>query len=195
MSSSQALGKTILQTEVSNISSHGIWLLTQDKELFIELIFKFLDDPETVPGNFYKFVKDLGNNLDEVKEVIDDEFDVPETKPALKKQEDKSLDLLKPKVRTTLPKSTQANKARIDFVRTGDEAENLREKVVDAVILSKKRKKEKKTKKAFINNLRKSYTFLLDAKNLYSEDSIKEGAIKYIENIETIIDKIKGKLG
>ncbi len=35
MKSSQALGETILQTEVSNISSHGIWLLTLDRELFM----------------------------------------------------------------------------------------------------------------------------------------------------------------
>ncbi len=32
---SSALGNSILETEVTHISSHGIWLLTHDKELFL----------------------------------------------------------------------------------------------------------------------------------------------------------------
>jgi len=32
---SQALGKSTLAVEVTNISLHGIWLLTGEKELFI----------------------------------------------------------------------------------------------------------------------------------------------------------------
>ena len=32
---SQALGKNTLVVEVTNISTHGIWLLARDKELFI----------------------------------------------------------------------------------------------------------------------------------------------------------------
>jgi hypothetical protein len=63
MSSSQALGKTILQTEVSNISSHGIWLLTQDKELFMSFddfpwfkdipVGKIINVEEPSTGHFY----------------------------------------------------------------------------------------------------------------------------------------------
>ncbi len=33
--SSQALGKNTSVVEVTNISKHGIWLLTREKELFI----------------------------------------------------------------------------------------------------------------------------------------------------------------
>ncbi len=32
---SSALGNSILETEVTHISSHGIWLLAHDKELFL----------------------------------------------------------------------------------------------------------------------------------------------------------------
>ncbi|MDX8409688.1 MAG: DUF2442 domain-containing protein [Mariprofundales bacterium] len=32
---SLALGNSILEAEVTHISSHGIWLLTHDKELFL----------------------------------------------------------------------------------------------------------------------------------------------------------------
>jgi len=32
---SSALGNNILETEVTHISSHSIWLLTHDKELFM----------------------------------------------------------------------------------------------------------------------------------------------------------------
>jgi len=32
---SQALGKSTLVVEITNISIHGIWLLTREKELFI----------------------------------------------------------------------------------------------------------------------------------------------------------------
>jgi len=29
------LGRNILEVEVTNISNHGLWILTQDKELFL----------------------------------------------------------------------------------------------------------------------------------------------------------------
>lgn len=60
---SQALGKSTLMVEVTNISSHGIWLLTRDKELFIPYkefpwfkdapIGKILNVEEPTPGHFY----------------------------------------------------------------------------------------------------------------------------------------------
>lgn len=63
MSNSQALGKAILQTEVTNISSHGIWLLTQDRELFMPFddfpwfkdvpVSKILNVEEPSSGHFY----------------------------------------------------------------------------------------------------------------------------------------------
>jgi hypothetical protein len=44
---SSALGNNILETEVTHISSHGIWLLTHDKELFLpyEAFPWFKDQP------------------------------------------------------------------------------------------------------------------------------------------------------
>ncbi len=63
MMNSQALGKSTSLVEVTNISSHGIWLLTADKELFIPYekfpwfkdasIGKILNVEEPTPGHFY----------------------------------------------------------------------------------------------------------------------------------------------
>jgi len=60
---SQALGKSTLKVEVTNISNHGIWLLARDKELFISYeefpwfkdvpIGKILNVEEPTPGHFY----------------------------------------------------------------------------------------------------------------------------------------------
>ena len=60
---SQALGKGTLTVEVTNISNHGIWLLTGEKELFIPYeefpwfkdapIGKILNVEEPTPGHFY----------------------------------------------------------------------------------------------------------------------------------------------
>jgi len=35
MKNSLKLGRNILEVEVTNISNHGLWILTQDKELFL----------------------------------------------------------------------------------------------------------------------------------------------------------------
>ncbi|MCP4622469.1 MAG: DUF2442 domain-containing protein [bacterium] len=61
--SSQALGKNTLEVEVTNISSHGIWLLTREKELFIPYeefpwfkdaqVGNILNVEEPTPGHFY----------------------------------------------------------------------------------------------------------------------------------------------
>ena len=60
---SQALGKSTLAVEVTNISSHGIWLLTGEKEVFIPHeefpwfkdapIRKIVNVEEPTPGHFY----------------------------------------------------------------------------------------------------------------------------------------------
>ncbi|MBW2431650.1 MAG: DUF2442 domain-containing protein [Deltaproteobacteria bacterium] len=60
---SQALGKSTLVVEVTNISSHGIWLLTRERELFIPYeefpwfkeapVGKILNVEEPTPGHFY----------------------------------------------------------------------------------------------------------------------------------------------
>ncbi len=60
---SQALGKSTSLAEVTNISSHGIWLLTREKELFIPYeefpwfkdapVGKILNVEESTPGHFY----------------------------------------------------------------------------------------------------------------------------------------------
>ena len=63
MVNSQALGKNILSVEITNISSHGIWLLTREKELFIPYeefpwfknapVGKILKVEEPSPGHLY----------------------------------------------------------------------------------------------------------------------------------------------
>jgi len=62
MKSSQ-LGKNALKVEVTNLSSHGIWLLTREKELFLSYndfpwfkdvsVKKILNVEEVMPGHFY----------------------------------------------------------------------------------------------------------------------------------------------
>ena len=61
--SSQPLGKHISAVEITNISRHGIWLITDDRELFISFeefpwfkngpIGKILNVQEPSPGHFY----------------------------------------------------------------------------------------------------------------------------------------------
>jgi Protein of unknown function (DUF2442) len=58
-----ALGKSTSPVEVTNISSHGIWLLTGDRELFMSYedfpwfkdapVKKILNVEEPTPGHFY----------------------------------------------------------------------------------------------------------------------------------------------
>ena len=60
---SRALGKNTLAVEVTNISSHGVWLLTAERELFMSYedfpwfkdvpIGKVLNVEEPTPGHFY----------------------------------------------------------------------------------------------------------------------------------------------
>jgi len=60
---SQLLGESISKTEVTNVSSHGVWLLAGNKELFMSYedfpwfkdapIGKILNVEETTPGHFY----------------------------------------------------------------------------------------------------------------------------------------------
>jgi len=60
---SQALGKSISEVEITNISNHGIWLLTGEKELFVSFeefpwfknvtVGKILNVEEPTPGHSY----------------------------------------------------------------------------------------------------------------------------------------------
>jgi len=60
---SQMLGADTFQTEITNISSHGVWLLSAGKELFMSYddfpwfkeapIRKVLNVEEPTPGHFY----------------------------------------------------------------------------------------------------------------------------------------------
>lgn len=61
--SSQPLGKITSEIEVTNVSSHGIWLLAGDRELFLPYedfpwfkdvpIGKILNVQQPTPGHFY----------------------------------------------------------------------------------------------------------------------------------------------
>ena len=63
MMNSQALGKLTSVVEVTNVSSHGIWLLAGDRELFMPYedfpwlkdapVGKILNVEEPTPGHFY----------------------------------------------------------------------------------------------------------------------------------------------
>lgn len=61
--SSKTLGKNISHVEVTNVSKHGVWLLSGDKELLMSYddfpwfkdapIGKILNVEEPSPGHFY----------------------------------------------------------------------------------------------------------------------------------------------
>ncbi len=63
MSNSETLGETTLLPEITNISSYGVWLLSNDKELFMSFedfpwfkdipVGKILNVEEPSPGHFY----------------------------------------------------------------------------------------------------------------------------------------------
>jgi len=63
MISSQPLGKHTFAVEITNISSHGIWLITENKELFMSYdkfpwfkdapVGKILNVEEQTPEHFY----------------------------------------------------------------------------------------------------------------------------------------------
>ena len=63
MINSQPLGTHISTVEITNISSHGIWLITGDRELFIPYdkfpwfkdvpVGKIINVEEPTPGHFY----------------------------------------------------------------------------------------------------------------------------------------------
>ena len=61
--SSQALGENTSLTEVTNVSAHGLWLLSSEKEIFMSYedfpwfknapIGEVLNVKEPTPGHFY----------------------------------------------------------------------------------------------------------------------------------------------
>ena len=61
--SSRALGKNTSEVEVANVSSHGVWLLAHERELFMPYedfpwfkdvpVGKILNVEELSPGHFY----------------------------------------------------------------------------------------------------------------------------------------------
>ena len=63
MSSLQTLGKIISETEITHISSHGIWLFTSGHELFMSYedfpwfkdapVSKIINVQEVSPGHFF----------------------------------------------------------------------------------------------------------------------------------------------
>jgi len=165
----------------------------QDKELFKELVFQFLDDPETAPGRLFRFVKDLADNLEDIKKTIKEEFEISETSidTIPDTQTQKNYALLG-STESEPTEETNVNEARIEFVKSGEDAEELREAVVDTVALSKKKKRETKSKNAFKKNIQEAYTSLVDAKSLYMDSSVTDGVLQLIDNIEEIIEDIKG---
>lgn len=74
---SKMLGKRTFQVEVTNISSHGIWILTSDRELFMpyEEFPWFKDVPikkipnieEPTPGHFYWPDLDVDLGIDSIE--------------------------------------------------------------------------------------------------------------------------------
>lgn len=70
-------GKTISELEVTNISSHGIWLLTKEQEYFLSFkdfpwfkeapVGKILNLEELSPGHFYWPDLDVDLGIETIK--------------------------------------------------------------------------------------------------------------------------------
>ena len=73
----KTLGKPTSAVEVTNISSHGIWLLTGDKELFLSFeefpwfeqatIGQILNVVEVTPGHFYWLDLDVDLSIESIE--------------------------------------------------------------------------------------------------------------------------------
>ncbi|MEI6259903.1 MAG: DUF2442 domain-containing protein [Deltaproteobacteria bacterium] len=74
---SKHVGKTISKVEVTNISSHGIWILTDDEELFLSYsdfpwfkdfpVGKILNVAEPSSGHFYWSDLDVDLSIEIIK--------------------------------------------------------------------------------------------------------------------------------
>jgi len=77
MMNSRTLGKSISEAEVTNISSHGVWLISGDEEYFLSYedfpwfkdvsIGKILNIDEPSPGHFYWPDLDVDVSLEIIK--------------------------------------------------------------------------------------------------------------------------------
>jgi hypothetical protein len=75
--SSSKLGKPTLETEVTHVSSHGIWLLTGERELFLAyqefpwfenaILREVLNVEEPSPGHFYWPDLDIDLGLESIE--------------------------------------------------------------------------------------------------------------------------------
>lgn len=162
----------------------------QNQELFKELVFQFLDSPEDSPGRIYQTVKDIADHLPDIKKTIVEEFELP-PQEEVKTESKQDYSILTSVVEQENENETVVNEEIIEFVKSGEEASEVREQVVNTIILGKKKNKEKRSKNAFRKNVQNAYTSLIDAKNLYNGDSNCDGVTKYIENIEGVLKEIK----
>ena len=77
MLASQALCKIISEVEVTNISKHGLWLLTKKKELFMSYqefpwfkdatVEQILNVEEPTPGHFYWLDLDVDLSIESIE--------------------------------------------------------------------------------------------------------------------------------
>jgi hypothetical protein len=77
MMNSRALGKNTLEPEITNVSSHGVWLLANNQELFMPYqdfpwfkdapIAKVINVEELTPGHFYWPDLDVDLTVDSIE--------------------------------------------------------------------------------------------------------------------------------
>lgn len=77
MTNSQTLGETTLLPEITNISNYGVWLLSNDKELFMSFddfpwfkdmpVGKILNVEEPTPGHFYWPELDIDVSIESIE--------------------------------------------------------------------------------------------------------------------------------
>ena len=75
--SSEPLGISALRVEVTNITAHGVWLLTGERELFMSYddfpwfrevpVSKILNVEEPTPGHFYWPELDVDLGLESIE--------------------------------------------------------------------------------------------------------------------------------
>jgi len=166
----------------------------QDQEIFKELVFKFLDNPEDSPGRLYQTVKDIADNFEQIKKDLVDEHDLKTSDKKDESEEDEDLTLLKSEINTTDVSTLNLNTEILDLVKKTEKPQEIRNQVVSTISTSKQVKKETKSINAFKRNIQDAYTNLITAKAAFNENSNIEGVITSIENILKIVNEIKGLL-
>lgn len=165
---------------------------TQDKDIFKELVYSFIDNPADAPGRIYQTVKEIADNLATLKSDLTSEFEITPIEKKEEEHEKEDYSILTPVIPDPIKiEETAADEGIIDFIKTTKKPQELREAVIATIDLAKRKKKETKSVNAFRNNIKEAQAKLFDANACYNSNSKIDGVMQSIENIEEVIIKIR----